>query len=93
MNAQHGFQNKQSCEPQLLITVDAVLKSLANKFHTGEIFLDFSKAFNEVPHQHLSLKIMHYLNCHFSFEHLCHFIVIEINCEIKLQKLQCDYAA
>ena len=38
---QHGFQQSRSCETQLIITINDV------------IFLDFSKAFDKVSHQHL----------------------------------------
>lgn len=42
---QHGFREKRSCESQLLMLVDDLLKSLNLKKQTDLILLDFSKAF------------------------------------------------
>ena len=57
---QHGFRKKRSCESQLIIT----LKELADGLNTGEqidcVLLDFSKAFDKVPHQRLLNKCEHY---------------------------------
>ena len=58
-NAQHGFRKRRSCETQLLQTVDDLAKGLDDKSQTDMILLDFSKAFDKVPHQRLLLKVSH----------------------------------
>ena len=58
-NAQHGFRKKRSCETQLLLTVNDLAKGLDDKSQTDMILLDFSKAFDKVPHQRLLLKVSH----------------------------------
>jgi len=57
-NAQHGFRKRRSCETQLLQTVDDLAKGLDDKSQTDMILLDFSKAFDKVPHQRLLLKVL-----------------------------------
>ena len=56
---QHGFRKQRSCESQLVIT----LQELADGLNSGDqmdcVLLDFSKAFDKVPHQRLLNK------CHF----------------------------
>ncbi|KAK3098073.1 hypothetical protein FSP39_015909 [Pinctada imbricata] len=57
---QHGFRKKRSCESQLVIT----LQELSDSLNTGDqidcVLLDFSKAFDKVPHQRLLHKCHHY---------------------------------
>ena len=59
-DAQHGFRKSRSCESQLIQTV----QDLANSLNEGEqidaILLNFSKAFDKVPHQCLLGKLQHY---------------------------------
>ena len=47
---QHGFRSKHSCESQLLITTDEFIENFESKTQTDVIVLDFSKAFDVVPH-------------------------------------------
>ena len=54
---QHGYRNKCSTETQLLKVIDHFAKSLENKAQTDAIFLDFSRAFDVVPHERMLLKI------------------------------------
>jgi len=58
-NAQHGFRKRRSCETQLLLTLDDLAKGLDGKSQTDMMLLDFSKAFDKVPHQRLLLKVSH----------------------------------
>ena len=57
---QHGFRSKHSCESQLLITTDESIQNLESKTQTDVVVLDFSKAFDVVPHQRLLHKLDHY---------------------------------
>ena len=50
---QHGFRKGRSCETQLIITVDEIAKSLDNRSQVDLLILDFSKAFDTVPHARL----------------------------------------
>ena len=56
----HGFRSGRLCEIQLLNTIDDLAKNLDDRKQTDAILLDFSKAFNKVPHHHLCLKLSHY---------------------------------
>ena len=57
---QHGFRKNRSCESQLTITI----QELADGLNSGEqldcVLLDFSKAFDKVPHQRLLNKCRYY---------------------------------
>ena len=50
---QHRFRSRRSCESQLIITIDALAKSLAKGEQVDVILLDFSKAFDKVTHHRL----------------------------------------
>ena len=57
---QHRFRKKRSTESQLILTV----QDLAADFDKGQqidaVLLDFSKAFDKVPHRRLLLKLHHF---------------------------------
>ena len=57
---QHGFRSKHSCESQLLITTDEFIQNFEGKTQTDVVVLDFSKAFDVVPHQRLLHKLDRY---------------------------------
>ena len=48
--SQHGFRNGHSCQTQLIETVHKWAESLDHGLSTHVVFLDFSKAFDKVPH-------------------------------------------
>jgi hypothetical protein len=52
-DAQHGFRYKRSCESQLVITVQEIVKRLAKGSQVDISLLDFAKAFDKVPHARL----------------------------------------
>ena len=58
--AQHGFRPKRSCMTQLL----TVMEDWTEMFEKGDpfdaLYLDFSKAFDSVPHQRLLSKLRSY---------------------------------
>ena len=58
--SQHGFQRLKSCETQLIHTIDDIATDLDNGRETDALFLDFSKAFDKVPHKRLLLKLSQY---------------------------------
>ncbi|MEW8548097.1 MAG: reverse transcriptase family protein, partial [Candidatus Thiodiazotropha sp.] len=57
---QHGFRKKRSCESQLILTIQDLASGLEEGEQIDAILLDFSKAFDKVPHQRLLLKLHHY---------------------------------
>ena len=57
---QHGFRSGRSCETQLLNTINDLTKNLNERHQTDVILLDFSKAFDRVPHQRLCHKLSFY---------------------------------
>ena len=60
IDEQHGFRPGRSCETQLLITSNDLAESLDKGEQVDAIVLDFSKAFDRVPHQRLLSKLYHY---------------------------------
>ena len=60
VDCQHGFRSRHSCESQLIITVHDLASSLNQKYQTYMAILDFSKAFDRVPHTRLKAKLEHY---------------------------------
>ena len=54
---QHGFRAKRSCETQLITFWDEIVKHSNSGGETDVIIMDFSKAFDVVPHNLLFLKL------------------------------------
>lgn len=57
---QHGFRNNRSCVTQLLEVLNNFSSMIENKDCIDVIYLDFSKAFDTVPHQRLITKLKSY---------------------------------
>ena len=58
--AQHGFRSRRSCETQLIYTVHELARGLSEGKQIDAILLDFSKAFDKVPHERLLYKLHYY---------------------------------
>ena len=56
---QHGFRARHSCETQLLAVTDDHARALDAKQKIDMAVLDFSKAFDKVPHTWLLKKAEH----------------------------------
>ena len=54
---QHGFKRGRSCLTNLLLAREVWCSALDNGLHTDVIFVDFSKAFDRVPHRRLLVKM------------------------------------
>ena len=63
IDQQHGFRQHFSCETQLISAVNDWAKCINSRSQTDVILLDFSKAFDSVPHQRLLLKLDYYGIC------------------------------
>ena len=59
-NVQDGFRKERSYEMQLAMVIHNITRSLDKSQQTDAIILDFSKAFNTVPHQRLLCKLNSY---------------------------------
>ena len=57
---QHGFCNGHSCESQLILAMHDIMQNFDSKQQTHLLILDFSKAFDTVPHKKLLFKLSKY---------------------------------
>ena len=57
---QHGFRHSRPCKTQLLMFVDEFLRSMSKGKQIDALIMDFSKAFDMVPHNSLLVKISGY---------------------------------
>ena len=60
VNYQHGFRQGHSCETQLITVIESVARNLDLGQQSDLLLLDFSKAFDTVPHQRLLSKLDFY---------------------------------
>jgi len=56
-SSQHGFLPNKSCTINLLVFLDKITKAVDDGIPMNVIYLDFSKAFDKVPHKRLLMKI------------------------------------
>jgi len=59
-DSQHGFRKNRSCKSQLILTTHDLARGLDDKSQIDVVLLDFSKAFDKVPHCRLLHKLGHY---------------------------------
>ena len=57
---QHGFRQNRSCVTQLLEVIEDFTSMIEEGNNFDVIYLDFSKAFDSVPHERLLLKMQTY---------------------------------
>ena len=57
---QHGFVPKRSCTSQLLMVLEDWTRAIQRNSYSDVIYLDFSKAFDTVPHKQLLHKLLSY---------------------------------
>ena len=57
---QHGFRPGHSCVTNLLTVIDSWTQALDNGIAVDNIYLDFAKAFDKVPHKRLLVKLAAY---------------------------------
>ena len=60
VDTQFGFRANHSCESQLLLTIDHLARTIDKRLQVDCSILDFSKAFDKVPHARLLHKLNHY---------------------------------
>ena len=60
VDCQHGFRKQRSCETQLIGLTQELHEHLEEKGQVDMVILDFSKAFDKVPHQRLMSKLWNY---------------------------------
>ena len=56
-NLQHGFVPGKSCQSNLLLMLNFLTKLIENGTDTDIVYLDFTKAFDLVPHNRLICKL------------------------------------
>ena len=59
-DCQHGFRTRRSCETQLVTMIHDLTSAMDKGTQIDMIVLDFSKAFDRVPHKRLLQKLHHY---------------------------------
>ena len=57
---QHCFRVGHSCQTQLISLVEDLLYAMDNQYQIDIMLLNFTKAFDKVPHRRLVTKLLHY---------------------------------
>ena len=57
---QHSFRPNHSCQSQVVDFIDEIQRSMNTRQQNDLLFIDFSKAFNIVPHRRLLNKLKFY---------------------------------
>ena len=60
LTCQYGFMKGRSCVTQLLAVFDEWAEAMEQGSDVDCIYLDFSKAFDSVPHQRLPMKLRNF---------------------------------
>jgi hypothetical protein len=60
MDVQHGFRARRSTVTQLILTIHDMAKTIQGNKSVHAAVLDFSKAFDKVPHKRLVAKLQYY---------------------------------
>ena len=63
LDSQHGFRKGRSCQTNLLEFLEYVTENIDNGELIDIVYLDFSKAFDKVPHARLLYKLEKYGIC------------------------------
>ena len=71
---QHGFVPGRSCITQMLIAMDYWTKGFEQRIPIDVVYLDFSKAFDSVPHTRLLIKLQAYGICGDLYNWLCNYL-------------------
>jgi hypothetical protein len=77
-NLVKGFRKvraRRSCETQLIATVQELVKKMSSGKQIDAILLDFSKAFDKVPHRRLLMKLDHYGICSTTLKWIQDFLI------------------
>jgi hypothetical protein len=74
-DCQHGFRSKRSCETQLIGLTQELHEHLDNREQMDMIVLDFSKAFDKVPHKRLMSKLNNYGVCGPTYDWIRSFLM------------------
>ncbi|VDI38687.1 Hypothetical predicted protein [Mytilus galloprovincialis] len=83
---QYGFRTKRLCESHLVITINEIAKNMEDVDQTDIILLDFSKAFDEVPHARLLRKMNYYRQQHQALD--CLLMTVYSSAALGNQKMQ-----
>ena len=81
-DAQHGFRQRRSCESQLILTVHDLAQGIEDQQQLDVILLDFSKAFDKVPHRRLLHKLNYYGVRNDNLMWISHFLADRHQCVV-----------